>query len=84
MAVTTTRNVPLPWSLYRELDRLAMLHEKSVPELIGHAVEIHYGDAAVSARHRLIDRLARLEAELDDPENLHDQIAENSRIVRTR
>ena len=84
MNETVTREVALPTSLCRELERLAMVHEKSVVELIRHAVEIHYGDAAVSARHRLIDRLARLEAELGDRESLQDQIAHNCRVMRAR
>jgi hypothetical protein len=78
------RNVPVPAELYRELERLSLLHERSVSDLIRHAVEIHYSDAAVSARYRLVDRLARLESELGDPETLQEQIAEDSRTVRMR
>ena len=80
--VEATENVALPAKLCRELERLSVLHECSVDELIRYAVEIHYGDAAVSARHRLVDRLARLEAELGDPERLHEEIAEQSRTIR--
>lgn len=79
-----TKPIGLPLELYRELERLSLLHDRSITELIRHAIEIHYGDAAVSARHRLVDRLARLEAELGDAETLHDQIAANSRVVRAR
>ena len=78
------KNIAVSAELYRELKRLSLLHERSVSELIRHAVEIHFSDAAVSARHRLVDRLARLESELGDPETLHEQIAEDSRTVRTR
>lgn len=77
-------SIPVPVDLYRELERLAMLHERSMADLIRHAVAIHYSDAAVSARHRLIDRLARLESALGDPETLQDQIAADSRAVRMR
>ena len=77
-------NITVPLELYRELKRLSLLHERSVSQLIGHAIEIHYGDAAVSARHRLVDRLARLEAELGDPERLQEQIVEESRTIRAR
>ncbi len=79
-----TMNIAVSLELYRELKRLSLLHERSVSELIGHAVEIHYGDAAVSARHRLVDRVARLEAELGDEERLQEQIAEDSRALRAR
>ena len=77
-------NITVPLELYRELKRLSLLHERSLPELIGHAVEIHYGDAAVSARHRLVDQLARLEAELGDQDRLQEQIVEDSRAIRAR
>lgn len=80
----TIKSIPLPIDLCRELERLSLMHERSVSDLIRHAVEIHYSDAAVSARHRLVDRLARLESELGDPEALQDQIAEDSRTIRAR
>lgn len=78
------REIALPLALFRELERLSLVHDRSVDELIRHAVEIHYSHAAVSARHRLVDRLARLEAELGDPDELHDQIVEDSRAMRSR
>jgi len=81
---TAAMRVPVPIELYRELKRLSLRHEKSVVELIRHAVEIHYGDAAVSARLRLVDRLARLEADLGDAEILQDEIVEGSRAIRAR
>ena len=77
------KNLPIPLELYRELERLSLLHERSVSDLIRHVVEIHYGDAAVSARHRLVDRLARLESDLGDAETLQEQIAEDSRAILT-
>ena len=77
-------NITVPLELYRELRRLSLLNERSVSELIGHAAEIHYGNAAVSARHRLVDRLARLEAELGDRERLQEQIVKDSRAIRAR
>lgn len=79
-----TRNVSLPIELYRELDRLSLLHERSLSDLIRHAVEIHFSDVAVAARHRLVDRLARLESELGDAEVLQEQIAEDLRTLRSR
>jgi hypothetical protein len=83
-SVNRTRNVSLPIELYRELDRLSLLHERSLSDLIRHAVEMHFSRTAVAARHRLVDRLARLESDLGDPETLHEQIAEDSRMIRTR
>ena len=77
------KRIPIPLELYRELERLSLLHERSVSDLIRHVVEIHYGDAAVSARHRLVDRLARLESDLGDAETLQEQIAEDSRAILT-
>ena len=82
--IRKTRNVTLPLELYRELDRLSLLHERSLSDLIRHAVEIHFSDTAVAARHRLVDRLARLESELGDAEALQEQIAEDSRTLRAR
>lgn len=67
------KTIPIPLELYRGLERLSLLHERSVSDLIRHAVEIHYSDAAVSARHRLVDRLARLESDLGDAEALQDR-----------
>ena len=75
--------VALPVELYRDLKRLALRHERSVAELIRHAVEIHYGNAAVAARLRLVDRLARLEAGLGDEDRLHDEIANEARTLRS-
>ena len=75
------KSIPIPIELYRELERLSLLHERSVSDLIRHMVEIHYSNAAVSARYRLVDRLARLESELGDAETLQDQIAEDSRTI---
>ena len=75
------KSIPIPLELYRELQRLSLLHERSVSDLIRHMVELHYSNAAVSARHRLVDRLARLESELGDAEALQDQIAEDSRAI---
>ena len=77
------KSILIPLELYRELERLSLVHERSVSDLIRHAVEIHYSDAAVSARHRLVDRLARLESGLGDAEVLQDQIAEDSRAILT-
>ena len=77
------KTIPIPLELYREFERLSLLHERSVSDLIRHAVEIHYSDEAVSARHRLVDRLARLESDLGDAEALQDQIAEDSRAILT-
>lgn len=73
--------IKVPQELYRKLERLSLLHERSVSDLIRHALDIHYSDDAVSARHRLVDRLARLESRLGDEETLHDQIAHDSRII---
>jgi len=81
--VKHVKRILIPLELYRELERLSLLHERSVSDLIRHVMEIHYGDAAVSARHRLVDRLARLESELGDAETLQDQIAEDSRAILT-
>ena len=83
-SMNKTKSVSLPIELYRELDRLSLLHERSLSDLIRHAVEIHFGDAAVAARHRLVDRLARLESDLGDAETLQEQIAEDSRAIRSR
>lgn len=79
-----TTQITVPSEFYRKMRKLSRLHEKTMSELIQHAIEVHYSDAAVSARHRLIDRLARLEADIGDREILFDEIAQESRAVRTR
>ena len=84
MELHSTRSIELPAELYRELRRLALVHERSMDELIRHAVEIHFSDTAVAARHRLVDRLARLEAGLGDRDQLQDQVADSSRSLRER
>jgi len=84
MRAEPTRNVNVSHELYHELKRLSLVHDRSVDELIRHAVEIHYSDTAVAARHRLVDRLARLEAGLGDVEELREQVSENSRSMRLR
>ena len=77
------KSIPIPLELYRELERLSLLHERSGSFFIRHVVEIHYSDAAVSALFCRCVLLARLESELGDAETLQDQIAEDSRAILT-
>ena len=79
-----TTSITFPADFYRKMRKLSLTHDKSVSELVQHAIEMHYSDAASSARHRLIDRLARLEADIGDPETLFEQISEASRVVKAR
>jgi hypothetical protein len=62
-------SISIPGALYRRLEAVARERERTVVDVLGEAVEIHFGidtDDAARARIRLIDRLARLEAELGD------------------
>lgn len=79
-----TKEIAVPLDFYRRLQTLATKHQRSVSELLQQAVEIHYGETAVAARMRVIDRLARLEASLGDPSELADEITAESRRIRRR
>ena len=67
---------------YERLTFLALRHERSIGELLAHAVEMHYGDKAVDARLRVVARLARLEASLGDPDVLADELKQAVRELR--
>lgn len=77
-----TEPVRLSQGVYRWLEALAEEQNRTVRELVEQAVEIQFGDSAAQARMRLIDRLARLEGQLGDPEQLYDQIGREARRVR--
>jgi hypothetical protein len=87
--------VPVSMVLFHRLQMLAAEQQRSVSELVEQAVELQFGQSAVpepgptpgeselsEARLRLIDRLARLEAGLGDPEELHEQVRRESRRLR--
>lgn len=77
-----TRDVSVPEDFYRRLERLALRYERSVADLVQYAVDVQFGEEAATARLRLMDRLARLEAGLGDPETLHEEIARDARAMR--
>jgi hypothetical protein len=79
---TSTVSVEVPASFFRRLEALAIRHDRTVIDLVQHAVDVQYGDDAVTARLRLVDRLARLEARLGDVDSLLDDVARESRITR--
>ena len=83
MAQETTRDVALPEDFCRRLERLALRYERSVSDLVQYAVDVHFGEDAATARLRLMDWLARLEAGLGDPETLQEEIARDARFMRS-
>lgn len=79
--------IDVPVGFYRRLEQLALRHDRTVGDLLEHAIEIHFGDEVAQARLRLIDRLARLEARLGDSEDsdlLLEEIADQSRALRSQ
>lgn len=78
------KEIPVPLDFYRRLQTLASKHQQSVSELLQQAVEIQFGETAVAARMRVIDRLARLEASLGDPSELAEEITTETRRMRRR
>lgn len=77
-----TRNIPISFDLYQKLQSLSGQYHRPVDELLENAIEIQYGETAVAARQRLMDRLARLEASLGDRERLETEVIRESRLVR--
>lgn len=68
---------------YRRLEKLSLRHDRTVDDLLEHAIELHFGEEAAEARLRLMDRLARLEACLGDPDLLLEEVAEQTRVLRS-
>lgn len=81
---TDRKVIDVPGGFYRRLEQLALRHDRTVGDLLEHAIEIHFGDEVAQARLRLIDRLARLEARLGDSELLLEEIADQSRALRSQ
>jgi hypothetical protein len=71
--------IDVPGGFYRRLDPLALRHDRTVSDLLEHAIRIHFGEEVAQARLRLIDRLARFEARLGDSDLLLEEIADQSR-----
>ena len=76
--------IALPPALLRRLEELASRHERSVEDIVRQAIELHYDDddSVESARSRLVDRLARLEAGLGDAATLQEQVAAETRRLQ--
>lgn len=77
-------SIAVPAALFRRLQELASRHASSIEDIVQHAIELHYDDGVASARLRLVDRLARLEAGLGDAAELQHQIAAEARWLRAR
>jgi hypothetical protein len=78
------RLISISGRFYRRLEELSLRHDRTVDDLLEHAIELHFGDDATQARLRLMDRLARLEARLGDSDALLEEIAEATRALRSR
>ena len=81
---TERKNIDVSGGFYHRLEQLARRYDRTVDDLLEHAVEIHFGDEVSQARRRLIDRLARLEERLGNSDVLLDEIAEQSRVLRSQ
>ena len=79
---TERKVIDVSGGFYRRLEQLARHHDRTVGDLLEHAIVIHFGDEVTLARRRLIDRLARLEARLGDSDLLLEEIADQSRALR--
>lgn len=84
MADTKDRKViSVSRRFYRRLEELSLRHDRTVDDLLEHAIELHFGEEAARARLRLMDRLARLEARLGNSDLLLEEIAEETRALRS-
>lgn len=72
--MTKKATILFPPALYREIEDEARLQGRSVGELVREAAMIRYGSAGVSARVEAVERLARLDDDIGDPEQIEDEI----------
>ena len=72
--MTKKATILFPPALYREIEEEARLQGRSVGELVREAAMIRYGSGGVSARVEAVERLARLDDDIGDPEQIEDEI----------
>ena len=72
--MTKKATILFPPALYREIEEEARLQGRSVGELVREAAMIRYGSGGVSARVEAVERLAKLDDDIGDPERIEDEI----------
>ncbi len=72
--MTKKATILFPPALYRQIEDEARLQGRSVGELVREAAMIRYGSGGVSARIEAVERLARLDDDVGDPEQIEDEI----------
>ena len=72
--MTKKATILFPPALYREIEDEARLQGRSVGELVREAAMIRYGSGGVSARIEAVERLAKLDDDIGDPDRIEDEI----------
>lgn len=72
--MTKKATILFPPALYREIEEEARLQGRSVGELVREAAMIRYGSGGVPARIEAVERLAKLDDDIGDPEQIEDEI----------
>ena len=72
--MTKKATILFPPALYREIEDEARLQGRSVGELVREAAMIRYGSGGVSVRIEAVERLAKLDGDIGDPEQIEDEI----------
>ena len=72
--MTKKATILFPPALYRQIEDEARLQGRSVGELVREAAMIRYGSGGVSARIEAVERLAKLDDDIGDPEQIEDEI----------
>ncbi len=72
--MTKKATILFPPALYKEIESEARQQGRSVGELVREAAMIRYGSGGASARLEAVERLASLNDDVGDPEQLEDEI----------
>ena len=72
--MTKKTTILFPPGLYKEIEDEARQQGRSVGELVREAAMIRYGSGGVSARVAAVERIAALDDDIGDPEQLEDEI----------
>ena len=72
--MTKKATILFPPALYKEIEGEARQQGRSVGELVREAAMIRYGSGGASARLEAVERLASLNDDVGDPEQLEDEI----------
>ena len=72
--LTKKTTILFPPKLYKQLERVARQHGRSVGDLVRDAVETQYGSGGTAARLKALEILSRLAGPTGEPEELEEQI----------